>query len=119
MSNNDTYSMICENFEITIGGEENSEGAVMTFDIADIQPYGLNHISYFEIRDEGIHVGFSESSDSKEILPVIFPLNVNEHLLIAQIKEKYGRIYVAALASDDDDPENVNIAFSREMLLSN
>lgn len=109
------HELICENYEITIGGDSALEGAVMTFDMDDIQPWGLAHISYFIYDDTGIHIGFAADEEADEVLPVLFPAGEKEHLILDSIRKKYGRIFVAALVSNDDE---VNIAFSREMLFS-
>lgn len=107
--------VICENYEISIG--EGGSGVVLTFDIDDIEQVGLSYVKSLEIDEKGFHVTLSPGPVANEEITALFPMQEGMEPLIEEIRQSYGRMYVAALG-DGEEAGSSKIVFAREMLLS-
>lgn len=110
-----TAETICENYEITIGDE--GTGVVLTFDVDDINEVGLTYVKSLEIDPKGFHVELSSSPTSNDSLAILFPLEEGMEDLVGEIKQTYGRMFVAGLGEGEESGTS-KIVFAREMLLA-
>lgn len=115
MSTEMKSEVVCENYEISIG--ENGSGVVLTFDIDDIDRVGLSYVQSLLIDEKGFHVDLSSGPVADDEISVLFPMQEGMEPLIEEIKQSYGRMYVAALG-DGEEAGSSKIVFAREMLLS-
>lgn len=110
-----TAEKVCINYEITIGDE--GTGVVLTFDIDDVDEVGLTYIKSLDIDSKGFHVELASTPTSNDVLPILFPLQEDMEELVDEIKQTYGRMFVAALG-EGEEPGSSKIVFAREMLLA-
>ncbi len=110
-----TTETICENYEITVGDE--GTGVALTFDVDDLDEVGLNYVKSLNIDAQGFHVELASSPTSNDVLPVLFPLQEGMEELVEEIRQSYGRLFIAGLG-EGDEPGTSKIAFAREMLLA-
>ena len=109
-------SLNCENYEICLG--EGDSLPVLTFDVDDITPTGLAHITSLRMAEDGVIIGLASGEGEATALEVRFPFYEGLPEIFDEIKQSPGRIFVAALGTDPNDEQGSVVAYGGEFPLA-